>query len=78
MYFGFLASYPVTRESPLRVHRSYGRREVPGRSATPMCDAGLSGLLILSIDLVTEQGPAISLAYEVNSWCILDEGRAAC
>ncbi len=25
---------------------------------------GLGGLLILSIDLVTEQGPAISLAYE--------------
>jgi hypothetical protein len=25
---------------------------------------GLSGLLILSIDLITEQGPAISLAYE--------------
>lgn len=25
---------------------------------------GLGGLLILSIDLITEQGPAISLAYE--------------
>lgn len=25
---------------------------------------GLTGLLILSVDLVTEQGPAISLAYE--------------
>jgi sodium/potassium-transporting ATPase subunit alpha len=28
------------------------------------CFAGLGGLLILSIDLITEQGPAISLAYE--------------
>lgn len=28
------------------------------------CYAGLGGLLILSIDLITEQGPAISLAYE--------------
>lgn len=26
--------------------------------------AGLGGLLILTIDLITEQGPAISLAYE--------------
>lgn len=29
-----------------------------------MCSAGLGGLLILTIDLITEQGPAISLAYE--------------
>jgi sodium/potassium-transporting ATPase subunit alpha len=29
-----------------------------------MLVAGLGGLLILSIDLLTEQGPAISLAYE--------------
>jgi magnesium-transporting ATPase (P-type) len=29
-----------------------------------LCSAGLGGLLILTIDLITEQGPAISLAYE--------------
>jgi sodium/potassium-transporting ATPase subunit alpha len=29
-----------------------------------VASTGLGGLLILTIDLITEQGPAISLAYE--------------
>jgi sodium/potassium-transporting ATPase subunit alpha len=33
---------------------------------------GLSGLLILSIDLITEQGPAISLAYEPAEANVMD------
>lgn len=33
---------------------------------------GLSGLLILSIDLITEQGPAISLAYEPAEAMVMD------
>lgn len=35
-------------------------------------DAGLGGLLILSIDLITEQGPAISLAYEPAEARVMD------
>lgn len=34
--------------------------------------AGLGGLLILSIDLITEQGPAISLAYEPAEANVMD------
>lgn len=34
--------------------------------------AGLGGLLILSIDLITEQGPAISLAYEHAEANVMD------
>lgn len=34
--------------------------------------AGLGGLLILTIDLITEQGPAISLAYEPAEALVMD------
>lgn len=37
-----------------------------------MLSAGLGGLLILSIDLITEQGPAISLAYEPAEANVMD------
>lgn len=38
----------------------------------PLPLAGLGGLLILTIDLITEQGPAISLAYEPAEALVMD------
>ncbi|KAF8072642.1 Atpalpha [Scenedesmus sp. PABB004] len=66
------------RAAPRSTVQRRGRGRPPTRTASPAArqvwplflalvlnfPLGLGGLLILSIDLLTEQGPAISLAYE--------------
>ena len=51
--------------------RRKGEGQPPGRASLPLPflppppqPIALPGLLILTIDLLTEQGPAISLSYE--------------